>query len=409
LALSLAALPMAAYVQNRPRRHLVALVGAFAWGAATLFTGFVSGLIGLLVVLLIDGMSTGSVQSVHQPLVMDSYPPAVRVRALSFYGGANVLTGVIGPLLVAGLTGILLFSWRGVFLVMGLVSLAACFTAIRLKDPGFGRWDTGRIRKLVRGEDASEQPSELEEKTRLGFFEIVRRILLIPSLRRIFLALIVVGIMFIPFNTFFFFYLDERWGMGPGARGLFQAFLQGIQILVLFVSAKRLEQMFRADPARLVRAASWLLFAVIVFISIGVFSPTFAAMVGIFTLVFALIGILTPVFAVSILSLVPGTMRPHASALIGIYLAVGGIAGSVLLGGIDTRFGAAGAILAVALPGAIGGLIARGAASTVNTDLDRMIDQIVEEEELNQLKVNGQHVPLLACRNIDFSYGQVQV
>ncbi|MCA1675118.1 MAG: MFS transporter [Actinobacteria bacterium] len=142
LAIFVAALPMAAYVQNRPHRHLVALATAFVWGIATLFTGFVTGLIGLAVVLIIDGMSTGSIESIHKPLVMDSYPPSVRVRALSFHESANLLTGLIGPLLVAALAGLLYFSWRGTFLIMGAISLGAALIAVRLKDPGFNlqRW-----------------------------------------------------------------------------------------------------------------------------------------------------------------------------------------------------------------------------------------------------------------------------
>ncbi|MCA1703211.1 MAG: ABC transporter ATP-binding protein, partial [Actinobacteria bacterium] len=172
---------------------------------------------------------------------------------------------------------------------------------------------------------------------------------------------------------------------------------------------KRLENMFRRDPANLVKAGASLLFVAILAVGCGVLSPTFVLMVISFSVFFCLVGLLVPIYAVPILSLVPGTMRPHAAALIGIYTGVGGLAGSLLLGGVDTRFGSSGAILAVAIPAVIGGIIIRGAARTVNADLDRMIDEIIEEEELDQVKASGGHVPLLACRNIDFSYGQVQV
>ncbi len=52
------------------------------------------------------------------------------------------------------------------------------------------------------------------------------------------------------------------------------------------------------------------------------------------------------------LSVVPPRMRPHATALIGIAItAVGGIAGLLLLNGIDTRFGLEWAIASLAVPG----------------------------------------------------------
>jgi ABC-type branched-subunit amino acid transport system ATPase component len=38
-----------------------------------------------------------------------------------------------------------------------------------------------------------------------------------------------------------------------------------------------------------------------------------------------------------------------------------------------------------------------------------MIDDVLEEEEIRRLRGAGAHLPMLACRGIDFSYGQVQV
>src|SRR5918994_3278255 len=124
-AISIAALPMAAYVQNRPRRHSVSIVTAFIWSVVTLSTGFVTGFAGLLAVLLLDGASTGSVTAVHQPLLMDSYPPQARVRSFSYYQGANSFGNVLAPLLIGLLTGLLAYTWRGVFLAMGVCSLLA--------------------------------------------------------------------------------------------------------------------------------------------------------------------------------------------------------------------------------------------------------------------------------------------
>jgi ABC-type branched-subunit amino acid transport system ATPase component len=103
-------------------------------------------------------------------------------------------------------------------------------------------------------------------------------------------------------------------------------------------------------------------------------------------------------------------MRAHLGALQGIFLAgVGGTAGLLLLGGIDSRFGASGAILSLAVPGVAAALVLRTAAGSVNADLDRMLDAIVEEEEVRGLTARGVRLPMLACRQIDFSYGQLQV
>jgi ABC-type branched-subunit amino acid transport system ATPase component len=41
--------------------------------------------------------------------------------------------------------------------------------------------------------------------------------------------------------------------------------------------------------------------------------------------------------------------------------------------------------------------------------MDRMIDEVLEDEQLKQVKAAGGHLPMLSCKGIDFSYGQLQV
>ncbi|MCA1708684.1 MAG: ABC transporter ATP-binding protein [Actinobacteria bacterium] len=61
------------------------------------------------------------------------------------------------------------------------------------------------------------------------------------------------------------------------------------------------------------------------------------------------------------------------------------------------------------IPWSIGALIWRKTAKLIPQDLDRMIDDVLEEEEIQRITSAGGHLPMLACRHIDFSYGQVQV
>ena len=76
---------------------------------------------------------------------------------------------------------------------------------------------------------------------------------------------------------------------------------------------------------------------------------------------------------------------------------------------IGTRFGAAwGLVTSAALI-----LLAARRVNTVLRDapreLDTIVTSIVEEESLRAIVSQGTHVPLLSCRAIDFSYGQLQV
>ena len=89
-------------------------------------------------------------------LVLQSRAWAGEAPPLRLGGGSSCLaaTGVPGELVTLGerdeaqlmQAAVAGFTWRGVFLVLGLTSLAASLAASRLRDPGFGRWDTDTIR-----------------------------------------------------------------------------------------------------------------------------------------------------------------------------------------------------------------------------------------------------------------------
>jgi len=145
-------------------------------------------------------------------------------------------------------------------------------------------------------------------------------------------------------------------------------------------------------------------------LAVAIFMPVFAVMAISFGVALALLALVLPSLNVAMLSIVPPRMRPHAAALAGMSLAaIGGFGGLLLLGGIDRRFGTGGAIASLAGPGIAAGLVLLGAAHTIQADLDRMIDQMVERVELSRLRARGARPPMLACRGIDFSYGELQV
>ena len=410
LALAMAPLPVAAMVERRPRRALLAIIAAFAWSLVAISTGFVVTIWGLLFVLLLDGLTTGTTQALHVPLVMDSYPPEGRGRAVSTYFGANALGNVIAPLLIALLAGVMAFTWRGIFVSLGLVSLAAAVLTIRLRDPGFGVWDTDRIRDAVADRRHVDRDLLSEEDVRLGFFEIVRRLFLIPTIRRVLASFGVVGVLLIPYQAFLFFFLEERWNLGVAQRGLFFAYIAGVSVVALVLFGKRVEEWFRRDPAIVPKRASLLLALGVIAIAFGGLAPWFWLMLVFFGLSQALIALLQPALNIVSLSVVSSHMRPHAAALQYIFLGgVGGVAGALFLGGIDRRFGIAGSLVALVIPGIIGALVLRTTSKFVDADLDRLIDETIEDAELQRITASGGHLPMLACRGIDFAYGQMQV
>ena len=406
-------LPVAALVGQKARRALIIVVTGIAWSIVAITTGFVTAIAGLALVLLLDGLTTASVNTLHWPLLLDTYPPEGRVRALSAWFAFGNFGNVLAPLLVALFTTVFALTWRGTFVALGLISFLAALTAIGLRDPGFGRWDTEQIRATVREKETGKKQLEevglSEADVTLGFFEIVRRLTLIPSVRRFLVVQTIFGVFLIPFQTFLAFFLDEKWNLGPGGRGVFTAFTAGLSIVALAIYGKRGEAMFRADPARVVKLAGWLALAQVLLICVAALVPAFALVVACFGLAFSLIAVIQPSLSIAVFSVMPSGMRPHASALLGIALAVGGLAGALLLGSVDSQYGIVGTMVSLVVPGVIGALILRTAAPLVPVDLDRMIDETLEDEEIQQINASGKTLPMLACRKIDFSYGHVQV
>jgi ABC-type branched-subunit amino acid transport system ATPase component/predicted MFS family arabinose efflux permease len=417
LAVAVATLPMAALVQHRARRAAICVITAFIWTGVAALTAFVVGPWGLAIVLIVDGLATGSVRVLHQPLLMDSYPTEARMRVLSAYQAAATGGSVLAPLVVAALSGWAALTWRGTMLAVALVSLATTLVAVKLRDPGVGRWDSGRIRDVVRSSDAAgADPAVVDGRNdppaehRLGFGEVVRRLLLIPTVRRALVAQAVFGLLLVPYTTFLLFFLEERWNFDAPDRAIFFAASSIGGIVALRWFAPRAERRFRRDPADLVRHASWLLLASVVLVVPAALSPALVPMVLLFAASSALGATVGPALAMTMFSIVPARFRPHLAALGGIYLAgVGGFAGALLLGSLDRRFGVGGALVGVVVPGVAGALILRSAARTVNQDLNRMIDEFIDDEAVAERRRHGTDERLLDCRGLDFSYGQVQV
>jgi ABC-type branched-subunit amino acid transport system ATPase component/sugar phosphate permease len=409
LAIILAPLPMAALAQ-RGRRALICVVTGLAWSLVTIFTGFVTSLLALIAVLVLDGLSTGSVRALHPPLVVDNYPPQGRMRTLSGYQGMVTLGLVIAPLFVALLAGPLDFTWRGVFFGMGITSTIATLLAIGLRDPGPGRYDT----ELLRAEEHEAVSGEHVETVRadqvtLGFFEIVRRLLLIPTIQRISGGYFMIGVLLIPLQNFLSFYLDQRWGLSASGRGLFFAGTAAVGIVALVLYGRRAERAFAKDPAGVLNFVAISLVVAVTLIVLGALSPSFPIMCLLFAGAMSFIAILTPGLYASTLSIIDARYRPHMAALAGIFQAGGALLGILLLSGVESRYGLAGSLVALWPFGLASGLIIRSARKLINRDLDRMIDEVLESEDIRVIRERGGKLPMLQAKGVDFSYGQLQV
>ena len=417
-----ATLPMAAFVQEFPRRASVALTAAFGSIGVMVLVGTSPDVGTLTLAWALGGVLDGAVASVQRPLLIDSFAPTGRVRVLAIYRIATQAAGVLGPFLVALLTKAFDLTWRGVFIAIAGLMVPTALYASRLRDPGFGTFDEAVLRDNARarlGGAGAPQTSGgvVDDDIGLGFFEIVTRLFQIPTIRRLLVGWAALGLTFTPLLTYVSFFLEERWGLTATGRALFLPVLPFGSIVVLVLAGRRTESDFSSDPARLLRRAGWSLAFGAVLIGASVLigagrlaSPGFVSMAVLMGVGFGFFSFTYPLVEAAQLSIVATRMRPHTSALGGLFAAgVGGAGGIVLLGSIDRRFGVGGAIITTLIPALIAAAVISSAAKLINNDLDATVDALVEEEELKARRSAAEHLPLLAARGIDFSYGTVQV
>lgn len=410
LALSAMAMPIAALVQRRPRRALVAITTAFAWAVTTIFTGFAAGLPALLLVFAADGASSGSVQSVHPPLLFDSYPTNLRARMFSLYTSSTYVALVLAPLLVALLTYLDL-SWRGVFLALGGICVLIAVLGLRLRDPGFGGFDAALVRRAVDAEEhAVSETAHTPIDNSLRFFEAARRVLVVPTVRRLLVAYVFFGMFLTPLISFLAFYLQDSFNLGPAARGIFNAVLPIPAIALLLIVSRFGERWYADNPSRVLRYSGLALAASVLLMAVSIAITSLIPFAVVFMLAYGGMTAALPALGLATLGVLPPQIRPHASALTGIAMfGAGALIGTLFLSSIDTRYGVGASIVALAIPGLLSAGVIFSAHRTVNRDLESMVRTLVEEEELSIMLRRGVRLPMLACRHIDFAYDSLQV
>jgi ABC-type branched-subunit amino acid transport system ATPase component len=398
---------------------------------------------------VIGGVGAGAavVWAAHRPMVMDAYPPGARVRALSFHGGAAVVGAIIGPALVVVLSGAAGLSWRGVLVVIGLIFLPLALFGLRLRDPGYGRYDSDPMAGLMRegagpGDPEEGDPGKLghegvetgeiregdptgltkdgrkgqgrhqlpeADPTELTFWEATRRVWMIPTVRRLLAAWAVLGVAVTPLVTYQGFFLKQEFNLTTSQRALFYAGGWCLALPALWFAARHGERAWRDDPARLLLIAAGALVALAVGLLLAVIPVLGISLFG-FSVVFAAEAVGIALLSMVLLSIVRPRARVIAAGLSAVFFGlVGGEGGSILLSSLASRYSEAVVIGILAVPALGAALMLRRAAVGLEADLDRVVNEELEDEGVRVVLSQGGTVPLLACKGIDFSYGQLQV
>lgn len=411
LTAMVALVPMAAAVVAVPvvarssgARAGLTLVAGAVLSAALALASVTTGQLVLALTLAAAGAAVGAIAATVPSLLADLEPPLARPHVFAIFRagemGGQAMVLLLAALLVAGAD----LTWRGLLLTTGELALAAAAASWFLREPLVGRDE-----HLVR-EAAVPHAADAAAARALGTGEALRRVLEVRTVRQLLVAQVLLGFTSLPLLAYVLFYVDERWGLSPGAGWMLAAGVLGAGAAALVAMASRPVELYRQGMSRLLGAATVELLVAAAALVVAVAVPSLVVTVAGLAVAVISLAVVRPTLDAALHSVVPAGSRPFAAGLTAACSwGSAGLGGLVLLSGIDRRFGPGGALVVVALLVAQAAGALRSAARTVDEDIDHVVDDVVERAELHEMTARGAHLPMLACRHIDFSYGALQV
>src|SRR4051812_27536075 len=137
-------LPMTGWLANQFGRKRLLLGSVLGFTIASFFCGFAPNLPFLIVFRVIQGATGGGLQPLSQAILMESFPPKDRGKAMGFWGLGIVVAPMLGPVLGGWLTDN--YSWRWVFYINIPIGILAVFlTSIFVFDPSYIKRASAKI------------------------------------------------------------------------------------------------------------------------------------------------------------------------------------------------------------------------------------------------------------------------
>ncbi len=340
-------------------------------------------------------------QPAQVALLADRSPLAARPEVFSIYTAIGVSSFVVAPLVVAlvsaGSDG--RDGWRVGFLAAAAAIAVLAILGTRVRDVRRGRSEV----EAVFGDDrevVAEQPA---------FAHVIARFAQIDTLRLMTVGVVVLGFVLLGWGLSLNLYLAEHFGLTTTDRGLLLALIALPGAPTAWVVGRRAGDRFREHPARVLRLGAVLLGVCGVSV-IGLWMPNVGLLAVWEAVAFSsacgLLATLPPV----VLAVIPPQMRAQGGAAFMSSMFVGASAGAALVASLGEAYGRR-TVLSVGVPVAVvlgAGLIAY-AARFLTSDMARVVDELREERAVTDVQASGRPVPLLQIRDLDFSYGSVQV
>ena len=393
---------------DRHPRKIVASVSFSVWSVVVFCTGLVQNAFSLFAARLAAGLGQAYQLPVNGPFLVDTYPIQARGRIFAIVHGLQMAGLGLAPLFAGAVVAVVdgNEAWRWAFVMIGLVALPIALATATLREPRRGSHEM----RAVLGEELPAEENELPVSLGVAF----ARLRLIRSFHFFLLGMAALGFALLSVPLFLNLYLEEELGLSAFERGLVSSFVIVPGLVALTVVGRRSDDLVRQSPPAAIVLIGGLVACFGVLLVAGLYMPHVALLTALVATATALSRAAFAIVPAPLAAVIPYRLRSRGIALIGIYVFLfGGFFGAVLTGLLSGSIGERAALTVVVLPSSLigGALIAYG-ARFIRRDMALVVEELQEEREEHEERARASGpsaVPVISVRNLDCSYGRVQV
>ena len=389
---------------NKRRTTIIGLATVF-WGALSLLTAAVTNALSFFVARALTGLGRSNTQVVQGPVLADAYPINARARVFAVHGISGRVGALVAPLAIGGVVTLIGGgnAWRWGFLMIAAPTIMVGIVSFFIADPPRGQFEQ---------KDTIGEVISTEGAPPISLGASYQRIMQIKTYKNALVGFTAVGFSFVAVPVFVSLYLDEHFGLSAFERSLVVTAPGVLSILAVPLVAKRFDELFRRSPPLTLVLIGGLFIPAGVILLIQMLMPNpwlfaiVAAAGGV--ILAAQLTMLGPLFAAAN----PYYLRAQGTAIgMAMIIGIGGFGGALLGGLLSEALGLRWTIIVIGVPAnIIGGLLLMNGARFLRNDMSLVVEEIRElQAEHERLHDSPGDIPVLQLRNIDFSYGPVQV
>ncbi len=404
VALVLTTLP-AASLGDRMRPTRVVSLGTLALAGFVFLSGLASNAFLMALTLTGTGIGVGSRLPNASSLLADGYPLRARARVFAMEGAGRPIGQLLGPLFAGAVAGAIggPEGWRWVFVVLAVPLAVLGLAALLLKDPPRGQYEQREVLGELLETDDEEPPVSLSAA--------FARLKKVRSFYFLAVGIGVLGFALVSVPSLISLLLEDEYGYEAYTRGWMLAIAWTGAIVAIPVVGSMGERRFVEDPAALLKMCGILLLLYGVFVVVALRFDAAFWLIALYTVGNAMQAAAFVLTSPTVASVVPPKMRSQAFALIGLYVFLfGGFFGNLLAGALSDAVGERTALTVIVPPAAlIGAAFVVYGSRFVPADIALVAEELREEQAERQRVLGGADVPVVQVRNLDVSYGSVQV